>query len=109
MTSPAKQKGDRAELELARKLTDLLGSIVRRKLGAGRADDSGDLDGLACAVQVKNYADVLRAIREGLDGIDQQTANAAAPYGVVFVRRRGGEWIAVLSLEHFAAMYRETL
>jgi len=109
MSNPRKQKGDRAELELARQLTDLLGTLVRRKLGAGRADDTGDLDGLQCAVQVKNYTDVLRAIREGLADIDQQTANAAAPYGVVFVRRRGGEWIAVMGLESFATMYRETL
>lgn len=109
MTSSSKRKGDRAELELARKLTDLLGSVVRRKLGAGRSDDAGDLDGLACAVQVKNYTDVLRAIREGLADIDDQARNASAPYGVVFVRRRGGDWIAVMSLDHFAAMYRETL
>lgn len=109
MSNPRKDKGDNAERELAHRLTDLLGTLVRRKLGAGRADDTGDLDGLACAVQVKNYTDVLRAIREGLACIDEQTRNAAAPYGVVFVRRRGGEWIAVLSLDHFAAMYRETL
>ena len=109
MSNPRKNKGDAGERELAHKLTDLLGTLVRRKLGAGRADDTGDLDGLACAVQVKNYADVLRAIREGLAAINEQTANAAAPYGVVFVRRRGGEWIAVMSLDMWAAMYRETL
>jgi hypothetical protein len=96
-------------LELAGHLTDLLGTRVRRKLGAGRADDSGDLDGLNCAVQVKNYRDITRAIRDGLNEIQAQTRHADAPYGVVFVRRLGGEWVAVMPLEMWATMYRETL
>lgn len=33
-----------AELEAARTLSALLGFPIRRKLGAGRADDVGDLD-----------------------------------------------------------------
>jgi hypothetical protein len=109
VASPAKRKGDTAERELAHRLTDLLGTLVRRKLGAGRADDTGDLDGLTCAVQVKNYRDVARAIREGLHDLPAQTANAGAPYGVLFVRRMGGSWVAVMPLEDWASMYRETL
>jgi len=42
VTNPANKKGDRAELEIAGILTDQLGIRVRRKLGAGRADDTGD-------------------------------------------------------------------
>lgn len=46
MTNPSKDKGDRAERELAALLTDQLGIPMRRKLGAGRTDDTGDIDGL---------------------------------------------------------------
>jgi hypothetical protein len=45
MGNPSKRKGDQAEREAASLLSDLLGTVVRRKLGAGRLDDCGDLDG----------------------------------------------------------------
>ncbi len=107
MANPQKRKGDKAELEVARLLTELFGTTVRRKLGAGRADDAGDLEGIeGVAFQVKNYRDVARAIREGLAGIEDQRANAGADIGVVLVRRRGGEWIAVQSLEQWVRTYK---
>ena len=110
MPNPQKRKGDAAERELAHKLHNLLGFTVRRKLGAGRTDDTGDLDGLPnCTAQAKNYADVLRAIREGLPAVETQRLNAGTTHSVLFVRRRGGEWIAVQSLESWSTMFRETL
>ena len=103
MTNPQKRKGDAAERELAKQLSNLLGFTVRRKLGAGRQDDEGDLDGLPdCTGQAKNYSDVLRAIREGLPAVEQQQANAATTHGVLFVRRRGGQWIAIQTLAQWA-------
>lgn len=45
MSNPLKRKGDAAELEAARIIHDLLGFPARRKLGAGRLDDTGDIDG----------------------------------------------------------------
>lgn len=108
MTNSAKDKGDRAEREIAGILADQLGIRVRRKLGAGRADDTGDLDGLDdCVAQVKDYRDILRAIREAVDDSPIQQANAGATHGVSFIRRPGGRWIAVLTLEQWATMYRE--
>ena len=110
MANPQKRKGDAAERELAHKLNDLLGLPVRRKLGAGRTDDTGDIDGLPnCTAQAKNYADVLRAIREGLAAVEIQSFNAGTTHRVLFVRRRGGEWIAVMDLESWSTMFRETL
>ena len=110
MTNPQKRKGDSAERELAKHLSDLLGFTVRRKLGAGRQDDEGDLDGLPdCTAQAKNYTDVLRAIREGLPAVEQQQKNAATTHGVLFVRRRGGQWIAIQTLTQWVDTYRETL
>lgn len=110
MTNPQKRKGDHAERELAKLLTDLLGFRVRRKLGAGRADDTGDLDGLPdCTAQAKNYADTMRAINQGLKDLPLQQANSGDKHAVLFVRRRGGQWIAVMSVEQWATTYRETL
>ena len=106
----SKRKGDAAERELAKQLSDLLGFTVRRKLGAGRQDDEGDLDGLPdCTAQAKNWRDVLAAIREGLRNVAVQQANANTKHGVLFIRRHGGEWVAVMSLEAWATLYRESL
>ena len=67
--NPQKNKGDRAELEAAALLHDLTGYPVRRKLGAGRLDDTGDLDGIPeTTIQVKDWADKVSAIRSGIDG-----------------------------------------
>src|SRR5512139_4136879 len=108
MTSPSKRKGDKYELEAARQLADLTGWPVRRKLGAGRSDDTGDLDGVPqCCVQVKAYRDITRAIRECLDELPQQQANAGTPFGFGYIRRPGGRWFAVLTDEQIAALLRE--
>jgi Holliday junction resolvase len=108
VTTAAKRKGDRYELELARQLHDQTGWPVRRKLGAGRQDDTGDLDGLPdCVAQVKAYVDIARAIREGLPELEQQHANTTLTHAVLFVRRPGGRWIAVQTLEQWATEHRE--
>lgn len=108
MTSASKRKGDAAELEIARILTEQLGGTIRRRLGAGRRDDTGDLDGLIdTTAQVKNFADITRAVREGLDDSTTQQHNAGTPYGVAFIRRPGGRWFAALTIEQFCAMWRE--
>ena len=108
MSNPQKRKGDAAELEIARLVADLTGWPVRRKLGAGRADDTGDLDGIPdTTAQVKNYADVLRGISGALTDLPEQQANAGTTFGVAFVRRRGGRWMAVMPLEQWATYARE--
>jgi hypothetical protein len=106
----AKNKGDRAERELAVILADLLGVDVRRKLGAGRTDDVGDMDGLVgWTVEAKNVANLADALREGVADSTREQRNAGTPFGVAFVRVRGGTWYAVQSLEQWATVYRETL
>lgn len=107
MTNTSKAKGDRAELEIARLLHDLTGDPVRRKLGAGRSDDAGDLDGLTdTTAQVKNFRDITRALREALHDLPTQQANAGTPYAVAFIRRPGGAWAACMNLEQWATWYR---
>jgi hypothetical protein len=108
MPHPAKSKGDRAELEAARLLADLTGWPVRRKLGAGRADDTGDLDGIPdTCVQVKSYVDPRRAIAEILAELPQQQANAGTTFAAGLFRRRGGRWGVVLTPEMFCTLLRE--
>lgn len=108
MPHPSKRKGDRGEREIAHILTDELGIDVRRKLGAGRAEDTGDLYGLpGVTVEVKSYKVVVDAIRDGLDDLEREMRNSGDPLGVCFVRRPGGRWIAVMTVEQFCTWYRE--
>jgi hypothetical protein len=108
MANPAKRKGDSAELEAARLLADLTGWPVRRKLGAGRLDDCGDLDGLPdCCCQVKSYKDVQRSVRETLAELPLQQTNAGATFAFGFIRRPGGRWFAVLTDEQICTLLRE--
>jgi hypothetical protein len=103
MANPQKQKGDRAELEAASLLAELLGVPVRRKLGAGRIDDTGDLDGVpGHVVQVASWADTAAAARVKPREAEQQRINANATHAASLVRFRGGTWRVVLSLEQWA-------
>ena len=108
MSNPSKNKGDRAELEAARLLADLTGWPVRRKLGAGRADDTGDLDGIPdCTVQVKAYRDITRALRETLAELPVQQANAGTTFAFGMIRLPGGRYAVVLTPEQIATYHRE--
>jgi hypothetical protein len=110
VTNPQKRKGDAAELEIARILNNELGLPVRRKLGAGRADDAGDLDGLpGVAAQVKNYRNVTTALADAMNDLPAQVAHAGADYGAAFIRRPGGRWVVAMSVPDWCALYREAL
>lgn len=103
MANPAKAKGDRAELEAAELLSSILGIPVRRKLGAGRIDDTGDLDGVpGHAIQVANWADTAAAARVKPSAAEQQRINADLPQAATLVRFRGGTWRVVLTLHQWA-------
>ena len=79
MTNPQKAKGDAAEREVAALLADLLGLPVRRKLGAGRQDDQGDLDGIPdTVVQVVNRRDLWAALRLKPPASERQQAASNA-------------------------------
>ena len=102
-----KAKGDRAELEAAELLTQLLGVPVRRRLGAGRQDDVGDLDGVPDhVVQVANWADTAAAARVKPREAEVQRSNAGAAYAATLLRFRGGIWRVVLTPEQWAAYLR---
>lgn len=102
-------KGDRAEREVLSFLRDQLGDHLTRARGEGD-NDHGDVAGLPnCVVQVKNYADMLRAIRDGLEGARAQRDNAGLLWGAAFVRRRGGRYVVVMDPEDWVSMYREAV
>lgn len=110
MTTASKRKGDTAELEAARILADLTGWPVRRKLGAGRTDDEGDLDGVPdTTIEVKNYADITRAVNDGLEDLQREQANAGTTFGAAMIRRRGGRWFVAMTPEQFCTLLREAL
>lgn len=108
MTNTAKNKGDRAEREVQGLLRDLLGVPARRKLGAGRADDMGDIDSVPdTVIQVAAYNDIARAIAEKVPGCVEQQQRAGATFGATFLRRRGGAYVVVLTPEQWATYWRE--
>ena len=107
MNAP-KRKGDAAEREIAGILADQLGLPVRRKLGAGRMDDEGDLEGIPdTTVEVKNYRDITLAVNAGLADCVREQANAGTTFGVAFIRRPGGRWFAAMTVEQWCALFRE--
>ena len=108
MTSPSKRKGDKAELEVQALIRDLTGWPVRRKLGAGRADDMGDIDGVPyTVVQVASYKDLARGIREKVPACVEQQTRAGATFGATFLRLQGGRYVVCLSPEQWATYARE--
>jgi ribosomal protein L19E len=108
VTSAQRDKGNRAEREVATLLAALTGWPVRRRLQEGRADDCGDLEGLPdCCAQVKNYVDPARAMREALADLPDQKERSGARYGVAFIRRPGGRFVAAMTVEDFVALLRE--
>jgi hypothetical protein len=103
MTNRPKLKGDRGELEAAAICSELFGLSIRRKLGAGRQDDTGDLDGVPKhVVQVANWKDIATALRVKPKEAEQQRINAQTEHAATLIRLRGGEWRVSLTLEQWA-------
>ncbi len=90
VTNANKAKGDRYEREAVAVLCALAPDLVlphaRRKLGAGRHDDVGDLDAIdGVAVQVRFRSKVADAIRTSADDAVIQAERAGARLGVGMV------------------------
>ena len=93
-------------------IQSLLGApTIRRKLGAGRRDDMGDIDGVEdTTIQVVNWpSDTLRAIRDKPLTCEAQRENADTTFAATFVRLRGGVYRVVLTPEQWATYVRESL
>lgn len=108
MTGRSKAKGDRAEREISRLLEEELGYRARRKLGAGRQDDEGDLDGLPnCTAQVVNWARESAAVRDKPLEAETQRVNAGTDFAVTLVKLHGGQFRAVMTIKQFCDLLRE--
>ncbi len=110
MANPSKRKGDRAELEVQALLRDHLGVPARRKLGAGRRDDMGDIDGVPYTViSVANLSRVSEGVRRKPLEAEEQRVRANVPFAATFLRLRGGDYRVVMTVDQWCAMWRETL
>lgn len=110
MPNAAKDRGSKAEREVATILNDLLGYPARRALGAGRQDDCGDVFGVPDSIfQVANWASLDRAVREKLPDVERQMRNAGASHGSLWCRRRGGSYVVVLTPTQYCDLLRESL
>lgn len=110
MTGSSKRKGDQAEREAAVIIQGLLGVPARRKLGAGRLDDQGDIDGVPdTTVQVVSRGtDVVAVgiVRKPLEA-EVQSRIAGTTFAATFLRVRGGIWRVVLTPDQWATLWRE--
>ena len=109
--NPSKAKGDKAEREAVAYLTEIVPHLVsvakpQRKLGAGRAEDTGDLWVFHdAAVQVRNYdlATIGKAIRSAAIDSAAQAANGGLPLALGMVpvpRAKAGtvRWLACVTV-----------
>ena len=101
--NPQKNKGDKAEREVAALLSELTGKTVRRKLGAGRTDDTGDIEGIPnFAIQVADWKNKNAACLQKPVEAEDQRENLGVDHAATFVRFRGGRYRVVLTPEQFA-------
>lgn len=109
MSNPQKAKGDRAELGVQALIRDLLGWPARRKLGAGRLDDVGDIDGAPdTVIQVAAWARLDKVLRLKPLECEIQQARAGATFGATFIKLPGGTFRVVLTPEQWATYARES-
>ncbi len=107
MTSHSKRLGDEAEREAAPLLAELLGRPLRRKLGAGRHDDRGDLDGLDDTVLQVAYwpAGTLASyVVKPADAEDQRIRSGVA-FAASVIRHKGGLWRIAMTPEQWATLW----
>lgn len=109
MSNAARDKGLRAEREIAGIVSDLTGWDVRRMVGAGFTDDIGDLAGVPdTTVQVANWpSNTLSAYVTKPDDAETQRNRAQTTFAVTFVRHKGGMWRAAMTLPQWATWARE--
>tara|TARA_R100000458_G_scaffold50964_1_gene51419 strand:+ start:267 stop:596 length:330 start_codon:yes stop_codon:yes gene_type:complete len=103
--NPQKNKGDKAEREVAKLLTELTGKTIRRKLGAGRTNaaggDTGDIELDGWAIQVCDYKDKSTACLKKPREAEEQKENLGAKNAATFVRFRGGVYRVVMTPEQW--------
>lgn len=114
MGKRSSDKGAQGEREARSLLNALLfggDRVVDRKLGAGRAEDTGDLVGLTgFVVQVAWRANLGQVLRDKARECERQQVHAGEPFGVTLMKLpyapgQPVEWRFVLTPEQFADIY----
>ena len=109
MTLSAKgriRKGADGEREIVALWWEHMGLRLRRGR-AGHSIDQGDVHGAPeLTQQAKRYDTIARAVNDGLKRLREQRTANHDPYGVCWVKRPRGRWVAVMEPEDFFALYR---
>lgn len=107
MSSPEKQKGDRAE----RAVVEFLNreGITAHRIRAGSPDDVGDIEAHAdLVIEVKDRGKI--DLPAWLRKLAVQKANKDAAFGVIIVKKRGSadplEWAYVMDSATFLNLWR---
>jgi hypothetical protein len=103
MGASQRRKGAVAERELAALLTDSLGVVVKRKLGAAR-DGGDDIQVARYRIEAKNHARL--SVPEWLRQAEASCTNAG-DVPIVAFRQPGGRWYVVTALEDWMPLIRE--
>jgi hypothetical protein len=108
----SKRLGDKTEREAVALLRDMFGYDVKRELGAGRAEDCGDLSGMP-DLTVQIFGGVSHLVDIGLvrkpEEVERQRVNRGTTFAVTMVRIRGGAFRFVLLPSQFQALYLEAM
>lgn len=107
MSARAKTKGTEFE-SMVRDFLRRHGFQAER-IPAGAEHDRGDIAGvIGWTLELKNYTDTTRAIREGLADLEVEQENARTKYGAVIYKRRGvrdaGKQLVVMELDQWATL-----
>jgi hypothetical protein len=106
MTSPQARKGSQFERDVVHYLRDHGHPYAERAYGAGRQDDTGDIDGLPGWVLELKCCKSL-ALAGWCDEAEAERVNARRPMAAVVAKRRGksvGDSYVVMPLRQFAAL-----
>lgn len=106
MTSAAARKGSQFERDVVAYLREQGFPYVERAYGAGRPDDTGDLDGIpGWCFELKNHQRI--DLAAWADEARAEQAHARAQHCAVIAKRRGkpvGRAYVVLDLEQFVEL-----
>jgi hypothetical protein len=111
MSNPNKRKGDAAERAVVAWLRSHGFTNAERAYGAGRADDTGDIDGLpGVCIEVKNHNKI--EVAGFIGELEREMANSRAETGVVIVKRRGDSdvdrWYAITTAAQWVQLMKDT-
>jgi len=107
VSNSQRNKGARNEREAIRVIDDLLGVTTYRLRTPGQDADRGDLGGLPdTTIEIKSSANLTQALAGIYQCVDAQARNRHT-HGVTLIRRPGGRWIAAMTVEQWATLWRE--